>query len=160
MLREITPADFDAFWPTFSAVIQAQETYAFDADMTKSQAFELWCQLPDKTYVFVEGDKVLGTYYIKANAKGPSRHICNCGYMVASEARGKGVARQMCDHSQKVALQLGFDAMQFNCVVSTNEIAVNLWKTMGYEIVGTLPKAYNHRRFGLVDCYVMYKWLA
>ncbi|USZ51286.1 GNAT family N-acetyltransferase [Halomonas sp. DN3] len=159
MIREITKADFESFWPTFSAVIQAQQTYAFDPDMTLEQAFVLWCEYPLKAFVFVENDVVLGSYYIKPNAMGPSGHICNCGYMVSSEARGKGIARLMCEHSQETALSLGFDAMQFNSVVSTNEVAVKLWEKLGFHIIGRIPKAYNHAQLGLVDSYVMYKWL-
>jgi GNAT superfamily N-acetyltransferase len=159
MIREITKSDFEMFWPTFSAIIQAQETYAFDPDMTLEQAFTLWCEVPLKTYVFVENDAVLGTYYIKPNAMGPSNHICNCGYMVAGDARGKGIARLMCEHSQKIAIELGFEVMQFNNVVSTNEIAVRLWERLGFAVIGTIPKAYKHAQLGLVDSYVMYKWL-
>ena len=159
MIREITKSDFESFWPTFSEVIQAQETYAFDPDMTQEQAFSLWCQTPLKAYVFVENNEVLGTYYIKPNAMGPSSHICNCGYMVSSEARGKGIARRLCEHSQQKAIELGFEAMQFNSVVSTNVVAVKLWEKLGFSIVGTIPKAYKHTQLGLVDSYVMYKWL-
>ncbi|NGN96385.1 GNAT family N-acetyltransferase [Grimontia sp. S25] len=159
MIREITPQDFQSFWPTFSSVIKAEETYAFDADMTFEQSYQLWCEVPQKTFVFVEDDVVLGTYYIKPNAMGPSRHICNCGYMVSDQARGKGIARQMCEHSQQVAIELGFKAMQFNSVVSSNEVAVKLWQKLGFDIIGTIPKAYKHPRIGYVDSFVMYKWL-
>ncbi|WP_217534812.1 GNAT family N-acetyltransferase [Vibrio cholerae] len=159
MIREITKSDFESFWPTFLDVIQAQETYAFEPTMTLEQAYSIWCELPLKTFVFIENDVVLGTYYIKPNATGPSSHICNCGYMVSSKARGKGVARKMCEHSQKIAVELGFEAMQFNSVVSTNEVAVNLWQNLGFEVIGRIPKAYKHGRLGYVDSLLMYKWL-
>ena len=159
MIREITKSDFESFWPTFSQVIQAQETYAFDPNMKFDQAYELWCQMPLKSYVFVENGIVLGAYYLKPNAMGPSSHICNCGYMVSNESRGKGVARRMCEHSQKKAIEVGFKAMQFNSVVSTNEVAVQLWRKLGFSIIGTIPKAYNHSSLGLVDSFIMHKWL-
>ena len=127
--------------------------------MTQEQAFSLWCQTPLKAYVFVENNEVLGAYYIKPNAMGPSSHICNCGYMVSSEARGKGITSRLCEHSQQKAIELGFEAMQFNSVVSTNVVAVKLWEKLGFSIVGTIPKAYKHTQLGLVDSYVMYKWL-
>lgn len=79
--------------------------------------------------------------------------------MVSSEVRGKGIARQMCEHSQETAVELGFDSMQFNSVVSTNQVAVKLWEKLGFQIVGIIPKAYQHADLGLVDSYVMYKWL-
>ncbi|WP_295893917.1 GNAT family N-acetyltransferase [uncultured Vibrio sp.] len=159
MIREMTQTDFEQFWPTFADVIQAQETYAFDPQMTYDQALALWCQTPLKTFVYIENDEVLGSYYIKANAMGPSNHISNCGYMVAHNARGKGVARALCQHSQDVATALGFKAMQFNSVVSTNTVAIKLWEKLGFSIVGTIPNAYHHAQLGLVDSYVMYKWL-
>ncbi|KXF81935.1 GNAT family N-acetyltransferase [Enterovibrio coralii] len=159
MIREMTKADFEAFWPTFFHIIQAQETYAFDPNMTLEEGYQLWCTLPDKTFVFVESGDVLASYYIKPNASGPSRHLCNCGYMVSEKARGQGIARKLCKHSQTVALELGYKAMQFNSVVSTNEAAVKLWETLGFSIIDTIPNAYKHARFGYVDSYVMYKWL-
>lgn len=159
MFREMNKSDFELFWPTFLSVIQAEETYAFDPKMTRQQAFCLWCEAPLKTFVYVENGVVLASYYIKANGMGPSSHICNCGYMVSEGARGQGLARKLCEHSQQLAIELGFDAMQFNSVVSSNEIAVSLWKKLGFDIVGTIPKAYQHAKLGLVDSYVMYKWL-
>jgi RimJ/RimL family protein N-acetyltransferase len=160
MFKEITKTDFESFWATFSNVINAQQTYAFDPDMTFEQAYDLWCKTPLKSYVFIEHGIILGSYYIKPNGMGPSNHICNCGYMVAKEARGKGIARKMCEHSQQLAIELGFKAMQFNSVVCTNEIAIKLWQKLGFDIIGTIPKAYRHAEQGYVDSHVMYKWLA
>jgi len=160
LIREMTNDDFELFWPTFSKVIKEQETYAFEPDMNIEQAYSLWCETPLKTYVFVEDGIVLGSYYIKPNAMGPSSHICNCGYMVSVEARGKGVARKLCEHSQEIARVLGFEAMQFNSVVSTNKVAVQLWQKLGFDIIGTIPKAYKHGTLGYVDSYIMHKLLA
>ncbi|KKA43683.1 GNAT family N-acetyltransferase [Salinivibrio sp. KP-1] len=159
MIREITRPDFASFWPTFSAIIKAEETYALDPDMTQQEAFSLWCESTLEAYALVENDVVLGIYYLKSNGMGPSRHICNCGYMVANEARGRGIARLLYEHSQERAIAFGFQAMQFNSVVSTNEVAVTLWQKLGFSIVGTIPRAYKHSQLGLVDSYVMYKWL-
>ncbi|WP_414440352.1 N-acetyltransferase family protein [Burkholderia sp. 22PA0106] len=158
-IRPITPDDFDRFWPTFQAIVEAQETYAFDPAVTKEAARALWIDLPLHTFVAEEDGELLGSYYLKPNAVGPGRHVCNCGYMVAPAARGKGVAQRMCEHSLQVARDAGFLAMQFNSVVATNTVAVALWQKMGFEIVGTLPRAYRHRTLGLVDCHVMYRWL-
>ncbi|KZN60562.1 acetyltransferase [Pseudoalteromonas luteoviolacea CPMOR-1] len=155
----MTRQDFVAFWPVFKEIILQQETYAYDPNMSQEEAYQIWCTQPLKVFVYVEDKQVLGTYYIKANAMGPSDHICNCGYMVSPQARGKGLARKLCEHSQLQALALGFKAMQFNSVVSSNEIAVSLWKKLGYEIIGTIPNAYRHPQLGFVDSYIMYKWL-
>ena len=111
-------------------------------------------------FVAVDDDgRIVGTYYLKPNYGGGGSHVCNCGYAVAVEARGKGVAAAMCVHSQQEAVACGYEAMQFNFVVSSNEAAVAVWKRMGFTIVGTLPRVFRHPKFGLVDAYVMHKFL-
>lgn len=158
-IRPITSDDFDRFWPTFQAIAEAQETYAPTILRSRRRRRALWIDLPLHTSVAEADGELLGSYYLKPNAVGPGAHVCNCGYMVAPAARGKGVAQRMCEHSLQVARDAGFLAMQLNSVVATNTVAVALWKKMGFEIVGTLPRAYRHRTLGLVDCYVMYRWL-
>ena len=159
MIRTMTKADFIAFWPTFEAVIAAQETYAFDPTMTCEQAYIVWCESALTAFVYEENGKILGSYYLKANGMGPSSHISNCGYMVSELARGKGIARALCEHSQHVAVELGFTAMQFNSVVSSNEVAIKLWEKLGYKIIGTIPQAYCHGKLGYIDSYIMHKQL-
>lgn len=158
-ITPITQDDFALFWPTFKAIAQARETYAFDPDIGFDDAYALWCELPQFTYVAKEDGVVLGSYYLKPNAAGPGDHVCNCGYMVAPEARGKGVARALCLHSQKLAIEAGYLAMQFNAVVSTNEAAIGLWQSLGFAIIGTVPNGYRHARLGLVDTHIMHKAL-
>ena len=116
-------------------------------------------QLPRKTYVAEEKGQILGTYYIKTNHPGPGSHVCNCGYMVSSRARGRGIATSMCEHSQEIAIKLGYKAMQFNLVAASNDGAVRLWTKLGFDTVGRLPKAFNHPSKGYVDALIMYKWL-
>ena len=159
-LRPMTAADFDNFWPTFQAIASAGQTYAYPTDLGIEQARHVWLELPLHTLVAEADGQLLGSYYLKANAAGPGAHVSNCGYMVSPAARGRGVARLMCEHSQQLARDNGFLAMQFNSVVSSNEAAVALWGRLGFEVVGRLPKAYRHAQHGLVDCLVMYKWLA
>ncbi len=159
MIREMNLQDFGVFWATFSEIVKAQETYAFEPDINFEQAYELWCETPERTFVFEENNQILGSYYIKPNGMGPSKHICNCGYMVAPESRGKGIAGKLCKHSQAMAMELGFKAIQFNSVVSTNKAAVSLWQKLGFSIIGTIPKAYLHKKLGYVDSYIMYKQL-
>ncbi len=105
----------------------------------------------------VEGGQIIGTYYLKANQPGLGSHVCNCGYAVSEAGRGKGVASAMCEHSQQVGRDEGFRFMQFNLVASSNVGAVRLWQKLGFDIVGTLPGAFNNARLGLVDAHVMYK---
>ncbi|SES27355.1 GNAT family N-acetyltransferase [Halopseudomonas bauzanensis] len=158
-IREATKDDFDSIWPIFHEVAAAGDTYAYPRDTTREQAFVLWMDYPRKTFVCEEDGQILGTYYIKTNQAGPGDHVCNCGYMVSSAARGRGLASAMCEHSQEVAVQLGYQAMQFNFVASSNEGAVRLWNKLGFATVGRLPKAFNHPSLGYVDALVMYKWL-
>lgn len=159
MIREATEQDFAAIWPIFQEIVAAGETYAYPRDISKTEALKIWLHTPRQTFVAEVNGRILGTYFIKTNQLGPGSHVCNCGYMVSSQARGQGVATAMCEHSQQVARELGYQAMQFNFVVSTNEGAIRLWHKLGFETVGRLPKAFNHPTKGFVDALVMYKWL-
>jgi L-amino acid N-acyltransferase YncA len=158
-IREATKEDWDLVWPIFHEIVKAGDTYAYETNTTKDQAEEIWFNSPRKTYIFEDSENILGTYYLKTNQVGPGSHVCNCGYMVSSLARGKGLATSMCEHSQKIAKELGFKAMQFNFVASSNEGAVRLWDKLGFKVVGQLPKAFNHPVKGYIDALVMYKWL-
>lgn len=159
IIKTISRHDFELFWPTFKKIIEAQDSYAFDPDMGIEQAYRLWCEVPLKTFVATFDTKIAASYYLKPNAAGPGSHICNCGYMVSADFRGQGIARKLCEHSQQVAIQQGFSAMQFNSVVSTNKSAIHLWKSMGFTIIGTIPEAYIHKSEGFVDAFIMHKSL-
>ena len=158
-IREATEKDFDEIWPIFHEIVSAGDTYGYAVDTTKEQALDIWIKTPVKTFVVEEDNNILGTYFLKSNQAGPGSHVCNCGFMVSSKARGRGLATAMCEHSQEIAKELGYQAMQFNFVVSSNEGAVKLWEKLGFEIVGRLPMAFNHPARGYVDALVMYKWL-
>ncbi len=158
-IREATTKDFDQIWPIFQEIAATGETYAYPRDTTKEQALKIWMDAPRKTYVFEDAGQILGTYYIKTNQTGPGDHVCNCGYMVSSAARGRGLATALCEHSQHIAKELAYKAMQFNFVASSNEGAVRLWNKLGFETVGRLPKAFHHPSGEYVDALVMYKWL-
>ena len=158
-IREALAKDFDAIWSIFHAVVASGDTYALDIDTNKDDAHKIWMEAPRKTFVVEQNGKIQATYFIKSNHSGPASHVCNCGYMVSEDARGKGLATIMCDHSQKVAVELGYLAMQFNLVVSSNIGAVKLWKKLGFNTVGTVSKAFKHPKKGFVDAFIMYKWL-
>jgi ribosomal protein S18 acetylase RimI-like enzyme len=158
-IRQAQETDFDHIWPIFHEIAAAGETYAYPQDISQEEGKRQWMDVPRKTFVAEMDGKILGTYYIKTNHDGPGNHVCNCGYMISSQARGKGIATALCEHSQKTAFDLGYKAMQFNFVVASNETAVRLWTKLGFEIVGRLPKAFNHPSKGYVDAFIMYKWL-
>jgi L-amino acid N-acyltransferase YncA len=160
MIRKAEPEDFDEIWKIFHAVVSRGDTYTFDPGITKEEARAIWMSPQAWTYVATnDSGDVLGTYFMRANQPGLGSHVINAGYMVTEEARGRGIGRAMCEHSLAEARALGFLAMQYNIVVSTNESAVALWKKMGFHIVGTLPKAFRHRELGFVDAYVMHRFL-
>lgn len=158
-IREAEKSDWDTIWVIFDEIVSAGETYAYEPTTTKEEAEKIWLDAPRKTFLIEDNGQVLGTYYLKTNQAGPGKHVCNCGYMVSSKARGRGLATQMCEHSQSVAKELGYKAMQFNFVASSNVSAVRLWNNLGFETVGKLPRAFNHPHKGYVDALVMYKWL-
>lgn len=159
-IREAKPADFERIWPIFRTIVAAGDTYGFAPDTSEEEARRLWMHLPRKTFFTERDGKVLGTYYLKSNFDGPGAHVCNCGYMVDPAARGQGLATAMCRHSEQIALELGYTAMQFNFVAASNKGAVRLWESLGFEKAGRLPKAFRHPELGYVDALVMYKWLA
>lgn len=152
--------DFEEIWPIIHEVLKKGDTYPCPSETTKADAFQIWMKHPRATYVAYIENEMVGTYYIKPNQPGLGSHVCNAGYMVAAKARRKGIGRAMCKHSLDEARTLGFKAMQYNLVVCTNKGAIKLWQELGFEIIGTLPKAFNHKDKGYVDALVMYQWLA
>lgn len=156
-IREATHQDYDFIWEIFSNVIKSGDTYVFDPNTKKEDLSKLWFASTMKTYVAEDQDKIIGTYIIKPNQIDLGSHIANCGYMVHPDARGKGVGSALCQHSLKIAKSLGYMAMQFNIVVSTNTVAVKLWEKHGFKIIGTIPQGYNHIGLGYVDAYIMYR---
>ena len=159
LIREALEGDREAILEIILPVIRAGETYALDRDLSAEAALGYWMALTKNTFAALDGDQVLGTYYLTSNQAGGGSHVCNCGFMVAPEASGKGVARAMCEHALATARDHGYRAMQFNFVVSTNTRAIALWERMGFDVVGRLPRAFNHPANGYVDALVMYQEL-
>ncbi len=159
VVRRDTPADADALWDILRPVIAAGETYAYPRDLTRDAALAAWHPAAGHTFVAELDGRLAGTYLLKPNQGGPGGHVANCGYMVASWARGLGLGEALCRHSLDTARGLGFRAMQFNSVVSTNRTAIAVWQRCGFTIVGTVPQAFAHPSAGLVDIHVMHRFL-
>jgi GNAT superfamily N-acetyltransferase len=159
-VREYRDTDWEALWAIIGPVFRAGETYAVPTDIDAVGAHRLWVDLPLRTFV-AEGEagQLMATYYIKSNQAGPGSHVCNCGYIVAPEARGQGLASALCLHSLEQAAQMGFRAMQYNLVVATNQAAIHIWRRHGFQEVGILPGAYRSASRGYVDALVMYRSL-
>ena|ERR1051325_1736956 len=158
-IRVANDNDRNAIWDILEPMIRRGDTYTLPRDMKREEALEYWSSAEKETFVWEENDVVLGTYFLKANQQGGGAHVANCGYVTSAAAQGRGIAREMCLHSLERAKQRGFRAMQFNFVVSTNERAVKLWQSLGFEIVGKLPGAFEHPGKGFVDALVMYREL-
>jgi len=156
-IRPATKEDAGAIWGILEPMIRAGETYPLPLEMQREQALAYWFSQRNEVFVAADGAEIVGTYYFCANQEGGGAHVANCGYVTAPWASGRGVARAMCAHSLDRARARGFLAMQFNFVVSTNERAVRLWQSFGFEIVGRLSGAFRHPTRGFVDAYVMYR---
>lgn len=159
-IRKAQEKEWEQIWSIVHEVFKSGATYAYAPATSSEEAYRIWMTSPTATYVALQNAKVVGTYYIKPNQPALGSHVCNAGYMVSSKARGQGIGRALCAHSLKEAVKLGFKAMQFNLVVVTNVYAIELWQDMGFEIIGTLPRAFEHKKLGSVDAHIMYKFLA
>ena len=159
LIRPARAAESGAIWAIIEPVIRAGETYALPRDMSQSDALAYWLGPDRETFVAEIDGHILGTYYLRANQLGGGDHVANCGYVTAGHATGRGIARQMCEHSLDQARARGFRAMQFNFVVASNERAVRLWQRLGFAIVGRVPEAFAHPRLGFVDALVMHRML-
>ncbi|UYM05124.1 GNAT family N-acetyltransferase [Solicola gregarius] len=157
-IRDYDDADWDSFWPIFREITAAQETYPYDPNWTSEQAKDVWTS-PDHVVVAEEDGAVLGSAGMGANRPGPGAHVATASFMVGSAARGRGVGRALGEYVVGWARELGYAAMQFNAVVETNDAAVHLWQDLGFEIIGTVPEAYEHARHGRVGLHVMYRRL-
>lgn len=168
-IRKATATDKEAVWKIIQAVISTGDTYVFAPDSPKEKMLEYWFGADKETYVAVESvasvladaskSQILGSFYLKANQPDLGSHIANAGYMVSPEAKGKGIGRKMAEFSLPEAKRLGFKAMQFNFVVKSNEIAVKLWLSLGFEVIGEIPEAFQHKDLGLVNALIMYRKL-
>lgn len=156
-IRPAGPDDHDAIWSMLEPVFRAADTYAIDPDISRADALTYWTAA--HCYVAEDDAGLWGTFYIRRNQKGGGSHVCNCGYITARGAEGKGVARAMLAHSLSEAKSLGFEAMQYNFVLRSNARAVKLWQSSGFEIVGTQPRAFRHPDGSYTDAYTMHRFL-
>ena len=160
IVRRADPSrDSDAVWAILEPMLRAGETYAMPRDWGREDALAYWLGTDKHAFVAEDQGEVLGVYYLRTNQMGGGAHVCNCGYVTSPVAQGRGVARAMAEHSFTTARALGYRAMQYNFVVSTNDRAVTLWQRYGFEIVGRLPCAFDHPKLGYVDALVMFKSL-
>ena len=159
-IRPAIAPDADAIWNIFQQIVATGDTYAFDPHISREAALAYWFQSGTRTYVAEQRRQIVGTYILKPNQPGSGAHVANAAFIVAARARGQGIGRAMAEHCLAEARRLGFRAMQFNFVISTNVAAIRLWEQLGFKIVGTLPGTFRHPQKGYVDVYVMFRSLA
>jgi len=156
-LREMSVDDLPALWQIFREIIREGVSYPHDESTTEPDFVSYWTARGGEQWVAVLDDRVVGGYTLRSNQPGRGGHTGTASYVVAEEARGKSIGRALGEHSLLRAPHLGFSAVQFNLVVSTNERAVALWRGLGFRVLGTLPRAFEHRTLGRVDAFVMYR---
>jgi L-amino acid N-acyltransferase YncA len=161
-IREATEADWPAIWPFFHQIVTAGETHTYDQTLTEEQGRALWMQpstaAKSRAVVAVDADgTVLGSAIMYPNRPGPGAHVASASFMVDAASSGKGVGRALCQDMIDWARSEGFRSIQFNAVVETNERAVRLWQSLGFEIIGTVPEAFHHPTHGYVGLHVMYR---
>ncbi len=157
--RRASEADKPEIWRVISSVIATGDTYVYEPDSSETEMMETWFMPEKHNYVAVLDGKVVATFWLRANQPGLGSHVANAAYMVAPEARGKGIGRQIALWSLDEARRLGFSAMQFNFVVKSNAAAVKLWHDIGFEIIGEIPDAFDHAKNGMTNAYIMYRKL-
>jgi GNAT superfamily N-acetyltransferase len=159
-IRAFVEADWREVWPIVREVVRAADTFAYDPAMTEAQARAAWLEAaPGLTVVALDGERILGTAKMGPNRPGPGSHVATASFMVAADARGRGVATALCRFALDWAREQGFAGMQFNAVVETNHAAVEIYKRLGFTIIGTVPGAFAHPTEGRVGLHVMYREL-
>lgn len=158
-IRPATDEDKPAVWQIIKAVIAGGDTYTFAPETPEAEMISLWFSPEKHVYVAEDDGRVLGTYWLRANQPGLGDHVGNGGYMVSPDAKGKGIGRLMAEHSIEEARRIGYHSIQFNFVVKSNIVAVDLWKSVGFEVIGEIPDAFRHSKNGLTNAYIMYRKL-
>lgn len=157
-IRPAKDSDIEEMWRICQAVIAAGDALPFSDDFDRATFQSHWFG-SHTPYIAVVESGVVGMYKFGANYPGHASHVASATYLVSPDFQGQGIGRALVQHSLAQAQAAGYMAMQFNYVVSTNAPAVELYKKLGFSIVGTLPKAFRHKQLGLVDAHVMYRFL-
>lgn len=157
LIRDVEDADWPQVWEIVREVVRAGDTFTYDPGLTAEQARQIWVLAPPgRTVVAVEEGRVVGTAHMGTNRPGPGSHVSTASFMVAADVRGRGVGRAMVEHALGWARERGYAGMQFNAVAESNAGAVELYRRLGFSVVGTVPGAFAHPTLGRVGLHVMY----
>ncbi len=157
MIRDAQESDWPAIYPFFSRIVAAGHSYAFPENLTLDEARGWWMESPPgRTVVAVDGSTILGSAKMGPNRPGRGSHVATASFMVDPRHSGRGVGRALGEHVIDWAREAGYRSIQFNAVVETNETAVRLWRSLGFEVLATVPEAFDHPEHGLVGLHVMF----
>jgi len=183
LIRDATAGDWPGIWAFMSRIVAAGDTFCWDTDTSSEQARAMWLhggsldaerrsggaggaaprastEPPGATLVAVDADgTIVGTGELHRNQGGGGAHVANAGFMVSPDHGRRGIGRALAEHILDRARAYGYPAMQFNAVVSTNTGAVALWRSLGFEILATVPDGFRHPAEGYVGLHIMYRKL-
>jgi GNAT superfamily N-acetyltransferase len=130
-----------------------------DPDISEEAARGYWMREPPaRTFVAVAGDEtVVGTAEMGPNRGGPGAHIASAGFMVDPRHEGHGAGRLLGERVCEQAAADGYRAIQFNAVAASNARAVGLWRSLGFEVLATVPEGFRHPTLGYVGLHIMYR---
>ena len=158
-IRDAEADDWQHIWPFWRRIVATGESYAWDPRTPEAAARELWMPSGARVFVVEEENGVLvASAQLKPNYGGPASDVANAGFMVDPDAAGRGIGRRLAEHVLAQARRDGYRAMVFNAVVETNP-ALHLWRSLGFTIVGTIPRAFRHPGRGPVALHVMHREL-
>lgn len=160
IIRPIEDGDWERVYRFFSVIVAAGETYAYPENLSSEAARAYWiASPPGQTVVALEDDLVLGSATMGPNRPGRGSHIATASFMVDPAQQRHGIGRALGLHVLDWARTSGYRAIQFNAVVETNHAAVRLWQNLGFEVLATVPEAFDHRQHGYVGLHVMFQSL-
>jgi L-amino acid N-acyltransferase YncA len=159
-IRRAGDEDWAGIWPVWRDTVAAGDAYVWLPGTPEDEARATW-MLPPPAEVWVAEDagRIVATALLQPNKPGLGDHVANAGFMVDPAVAGRGVGRRLAEAVIERARAAGYVAMQFNAVVATNDRAVRLWRSLGFEEVGRVPGAFRSARHGPVDLLLMHRRL-
>lgn len=163
LIRDASAEDWPAIWSILRQIVMAGETFSWDPDISAEAARAIWLkEPPGRVVVAVQPDgTVLGTATTAPNQHpgSPAAHVANASFAVDPQCEGQGIGRALAEYVIAAARADGYRAMQFNAVVETNTSAVALWRSLGFQVLATVPEGFRHPRKGYVGLHIMYRRL-
>ncbi|WP_425859810.1 GNAT family N-acetyltransferase [Arthrobacter sp. TWP1-1] len=159
-IRVCTDGDWARIYEFYRLTMDAGRTYSFPPNQTIDEARPWWMEPPPgQTVVALDGQEIIGSAKMGPNRPGRGAHIATAAFLVDPNHQGRGVGRALGEYMINWAREEGYHGIQFNAVVESNHPAVHLWQSLGFEIIGTVPEAFDHPDDGLVGLHVMYQRL-